>query len=242
MKFLIIGDSYGRGEYQSLNPYIPTQCTFVPDTGLDYYLRQFGHSVTNWAVDADCNFGQLRHAYWTLKENSDFDYIVWFHTDPIRDVVEHVLHDPIDGPIQFPEFLQIDNFELAMQYINRQNYIYAQNMIYQEFQIPFIVIAGIGRLDDSIDQFEFAHYKIYCWAQEILNLDYPVSRHILKWWASNTVFENFDYDKQQLLVMFEEADQYQKLLDESDLFPDNFHVCRDEYKKLAHRLLELLST
>ena len=240
MKFLIIGDSYGLGEWKLLSPLDPSAQVLVPDTGLDYYLRQLGHSVTNWSVGADCNFGQLRHAYWSLKENSNFDYIVWFHTDPIRDVVEHVLNDPVDGPIQFPEFSKIYNFELAMQYINKCNYLYAENTIYQEFKIPFIVIAGVGKLEESIDQFNFVHYKIHCWTQEILNLDYPVSRHLLGWWKSHKIFENFEYDKKQLLEMIEEADHYKKLLNDSDLFPDHVHVCRNEYKKLATRLLEIL--
>ena len=241
MKFLIIGDSYGLGEWYLPNPTDQSTQVLVPDTGLDYYLRRLGHSVTNWSVGGDCNFGQLRHAYWTLKENSDFDYIIWFHTDPVRDAVEHVLHDPIDGPIQFPEFSKITDFELAMQYINKRNYLYAENTIYEEFNIPFIVIAGVGRLEECIDQFDFAHYKIYCWAQELLNLDSPLPRHLLRWWRSQDLFENFKYDKQQVIDLIDADIRYMRLLRESDLFPDNAHVCRQEYKKLADRILKIIT-
>lgn len=209
MKFFIIGDSWGKGEWGRVNG---SELSAVPDTGLDFYLGQLGHTITNVSAGGACNFGQLRNAYWTLRDSRDYDFIVWFHTEPVRDVVEHVLHDTIDGPKQYSEFAKIKDFNLAMQYINERNYQYAQEVIYQEFQIPFIVIGGVGRLEDSIDDYEFAKYKIHSWPEEILDLTYRLPRNCLIWNRWPEMFDNFSYDKSQLLNEFEATDNYQTLM------------------------------
>ena len=96
----------------------------VPNTGLEFYLTQLGHTVTNISAGSASNFGQLRDAYWRLKDHSDYDYIIWFHTEPVRDIVETVIDDPVDGPIQYPLFKNIKNYADALTYINETNLRY----------------------------------------------------------------------------------------------------------------------
>ena len=237
MKFFILGDSYGVGEYYFKNRIARS----IPDTGLDYYLTQLGHSCTNVSVGASCNFGQIRNAYWHLKENSEYDYIIWFHTEPVRDIVEHIIDDPVDGPKQYPKFKNIKDFNRALQYVNDCNYKFAQEKIYKEFNIPWVVIGGLGRLEDSINNYTFAHHKIYSWVEELLNLNFSLPRNLLvTWHRSFEVFDHFEYDKQQVLDELRNVEKYENLLKESPLFPDNSHVIRTEYKKLADRILKML--
>ena len=236
MKFFILGDSYGVGEYYFENGLRKP----VPNTGIDYYLTQLGHSCTNLSVGSSCNFGQLRNTYWRLKENSDYDYIIWFHTEPVRDIVEHIIDDPIDGTKQYPEFNNIKGFNQSLEYVNECNYKFAQEKIYKEFNIPWIVIGGLGRVEDSINNYSFAQHKIYSWVEELLNLNYPLPRNIFLWNRSFEVFDHFKYDKQQVLDELLRVENYQDLLRESPLFPDNAHVIRTEYKKLAYRILKML--
>jgi len=236
MKFFILGDSWGIGEWQTIDGL--TTC--VPNSGVDYYLGQSGHTITNVSAGSASNFGQLRHAYWTLKKQSDYDYIIWFHTEPSRDIVEHVIDDPIDGPLQYPDFKKIKNYHDAMSYINERNYIYAQETIYNEFNIPFIVIGGVGRLEDCIDNYSFAVHKIYSWTEELLDLSYRLPRSILQTQRWIEIFSTANYDKQQVLDEMIKVENYQNLLKTSPLFPDNAHVIRTEYEKLAHRLLEMV--
>ena len=158
----------------------------------------------------------------------------------MRDIVEHVIDDLIGGAIQYPEFSTIKDFDQAMQYINTRNYQFAQDVIYQEFQIPFIVIGGVGRVEDSIDQFEFARYKIYSWTEELLNLEYRPPRNQMRWHRWHEVFSTFSYDRAQALAELDAVNNVQQLLNNSPLFPDNNHVIRTEYEKLAHRLLEMV--
>jgi hypothetical protein len=101
MKFFILGDSWGVGEWTIDNNGIFKS---IPNTGLDHWLREHAHSVTNISAGSAGNFGQLRHAYWTLDQHSDYDYIIWFHTECIRDIEEIVINDPSEAKIQYPEF------------------------------------------------------------------------------------------------------------------------------------------
>jgi hypothetical protein len=237
MKFFILGDSWGLGEYQQVDG----KLELVPDSGLEFYLTQLGHSVTNISAGSASNFGQLRDAYWRLREHCDYDYIIWFHTEPIRDIVETVIHDPVDGPTQYPNFRTIKNYADALTYINESNYAYAQDTIYNEFKIPFIVIGGVGRLEHSINDFDFAKYRIHSWMQELLNLDYQLPRNQMIWNRWHEVFDTFDYsDRQHVVEELEFAERYQDLLKQNPLFPDDMHVIGPEYQKLAIRLLEMI--
>ena len=51
MKYIIIGDSWGMGEFVSKGLWIEP----VPDTGIEHYLREAGHNVDNYAVGSACN-------------------------------------------------------------------------------------------------------------------------------------------------------------------------------------------
>jgi len=237
MKFFILGDSWGCGEYSKLSKNLLP----IPNTGVDYYLRNLGHTVTNEARGGSSNFGQLRHAYWTLKENSDYDYIIWFHTEPLRDIVNTVIDDAVDGPIQYPNFKNIKEYDQALTYINDRNYQYAQDTIYTEFGIPFIVIGGPGRLEDCIDNYTFARHKIYSWIEKLLNLDYRLPRNQMDWHRCPEVFSTFNYkNRLPILQELQEVDDLQKLLIKSPLFPDNSHPSRDCSKKLAQQLIEMI--
>jgi len=99
---------------------------------------------------------------------------------------------------------------------------------------------GVGRVENSIDNFKFAKHKIYSWTQELLGIDYEIPRNQLIWHRWSEVFSTFQFDKQDLLEEFSAVDTYQKLLIQSPLFPDNAHVIRTEYEKLAHRILKML--
>jgi hypothetical protein len=238
MKFLIIGDSWGIGEYK-----IDRQImTAVPDTGIDYYLQQLNHTATNLSAGSACNFGQLRNARTHLDDIcNDYDYIIWFHTEPIRDVPDTIIDDEIDGPKQFPEFAKIKDFDQAMEYINYQNYKFAQS-IFDQHKIPFITIGGVGRLSKSIDDFFFSKIKIYSWSQELLNCKLELPVNFFSRVRLEETFEKFNFDQETVIAHLELTRRAQEEFKKSDLFPDNAHVHRSEYKKLATRILTNLES
>lgn len=229
MKFFIMGDSWGQGEYKN--------CQLVPDTGLERYLLELGHTVTNVSAGSACNFGQLRHAYWTLKEHADYDYIVWFHTEGVRDIDQIILRDPTDAPIQYPDFDLDYNYVQALEYLANRNYQYAQEC-FNEFQIPFIVIGGQGPVANSIHRYNFYRHLIPSWPKQLLamNID-PSLCTFVNWPQLQNIIQHFGLDEKKFIKAnineFDRVEQVRVLLEASDLFPDDMHPSRDCFKQLA---------
>jgi hypothetical protein len=242
MKFFILGDSWGVGEWEcqtKINEHTP-----VPNTGVDFYLRSLGHTVTNVAAGSAGNYGQLRHSYWTLKENHNYDYIVWFHTETIRDIIEHVINDPEEGQRQYPNFSIDKGFKETLHYMNKENYRYAQ-MIYDEFKIPWIVVGGQSTVDPIINNYSFARYIIPSWLQELLALEStPPANTFLSWNKIERILDYFKIDKRQFILDnawdLEELEKIQDLAIASADFPDNGHPSRRCFEQLANRIIKVV--
>ena len=240
MKFFILGDSWGVGEYCLVNK----QYESIPDTGLDYYLKQHGHSVTNISAGSAGNFGQLRNAYWTLKNNSNYDYIIWFHTESMRDIQEIIINDPEESAIQFPKF-NFQNFNSGLDYIDNQNYKYAQ-AIADEYQIPFIVIGGHSPVNPIINNFSFAKYTIFSWLAELLELTIVPPKNTFNSWEKIVkILEHYKLDQKKFIIdHLEELEKLKKIQDlaiQSPLFPDNTHPSTQCYNELANRIIKIIS-
>jgi hypothetical protein len=242
MKFFIMGDSWGVGEWERdwrFSNFTPTP---VKDTGIDYYLTQAGHTVTNISVGMGGNHGQLRTAYCTLKENSNYDYIIWFHTTPLRDILQIIMDDPNEGAKKFPMF-DINKWDQSLRYLNHQNYKFAQQKIYDEFHIPFIVIGGLGSVNKSIEEFAFAKFYITSWLGELLNIDPPI-QSFGTWDIEEKILSFYQIDLKKFIL--EHSDYVNKFLEiskkisNSKDFPDEDHPSKECFKKLTYRLLDIL--
>ena len=240
MKFFVLGDSWGVGEWTKKGGILE----LIPNTGLDYYLTQLGHTVTNISAGSAGNFGQLRHAYWTLKDNSDFDYIIWFHTESMRDIEEILIADPEEGIRYFPKF-DISNFESGLDYLDFENYKYAQT-IADEYNIPFIIIGGQCPVNSAINQFSFATHKIDSWLAELLELEFiPPKNTFFSWDKIKRILNHYNIDEQKFIIdnidHLDRATAIQKLAVKSPLFPDNGHPSRECFEQLANKIIEMVS-
>lgn len=77
-KILIIGDSWGCGEWTLSDEY----CAVHP--GLEFYLKEHGYNVNNLSQGGYSNsdiFNSLRDH---MAINNSYDVIIWFQTDPLR--------------------------------------------------------------------------------------------------------------------------------------------------------------
>lgn len=240
MNFFILGDSWGVGEWRQDNGILFAN----PNTGLDFYLTQLGHTVKNVSAGSASNFGQLRHAYWTLKETGyNYDYIIWFHTEPIRDIEQIIIQDPHDGNIYYPDF-DISNFNNALRYVNKQNYQYAQTM-FDEFKIPFILIGGQTPIDPQIDQYTFAKYKIDNWLAELAGINFQIPYSTVG--SLNKIKRILDYYnisfKKFVLNNFDEVNKItliEDILKTHKNFPDGGHPSRHCFLELANYIVELI--
>ena len=241
MKFFILGDSWGVGEWTNTAGVYKA----VPDTGLDHWLRALGHSVTNISAGSAGNFGQLRHAYWTLDQHSDYDYIVWFHTENIRDIIEIVINDPDEAAIQYPD-VAMANIDQALQYIQEQNYKYAQ-YLYDRYHLPFIVIGGHSAVLTTIKNYSFAHWVIESWLKELLELNGlpPNIPFVDSWPKLERILQHYGIDcKQYIFEHIDELDhnsEITQLATRSKLFPDNAHPSAKCYQELATRILQMVA-
>lgn len=228
-KFLICGDSWGVGAYQYIgNP--PTGITPVANSGLDYFLTQHGCEVTNIAKGADSNFLQLVALDIKLKENSNYDAIVWIQTETNRDL--------IDSSEQYPNF-DIDNFKKSMSYVKETNYQFIQS-IYDKFKIPFIVVGGLSAIDDSISKYTFAKVIIPSWLNDITEGKFVLAENmhqdiILK------VLTAFPPSNKKFIV--EELDRMKAVEDSLETHPNfsnGVHPNAQQFEKLAVRILNEL--
>jgi len=232
-----MGDSWGVGSYTRKPYMIP-----IPNTGLDHHLRKRGHLVTNISAGSAGNFGQLRHAYWTLDENADYDFIIWFHTESLRDIIEICMQDPEEAKRQFPLFKMHVEFNKVLDYVDDQNYIYAQQ-IYQEFGIPFIVIDGQSPFNFQLGQDHFVKHHIK-WLKQLLEFDSNAPRYSFGAWQKiQMILEHYSISEREFIIEnLEDLDASElviKLGEHSDLFPDNGHPSSDCFRELAEQI-ELL--
>lgn len=237
MNFLIIGDSWGLGEYSIQNNIM----SLVANSGIDYYLATHGHTSKNLSVGSASNFGQLRHCRTLLESDikqGEIDYIIWFHTEPIRDISDTIIDDIIDGPIQFPKFSQLESFDQAMAYINYQNYVFAQT-IYDTYKIPFITVGGLGKIHNSIKEFTFSKHIIISWAQEILGSS-ELPDNVLSRDREKELISRLKFNHESIISVINQSQYYRELLSNSSEFPDGLHPCTDQYRKLTQRILSLI--
>jgi hypothetical protein len=239
MKFFILGDSWGVGEWTKKSGVFES----IPNTGLDYHLSQLGHTVTNISAGSAGNFGQLRHAYWTLREKSDYDYIIWFHTESMRDIEEILIKDPEEGIRYFSKF-DISNFESGLDYLDFENYKYAQT-ITDEYNIPFIVIGAQCPVNPVINQFSFAQHTIHSWLAELLELEFiPPKNTFFSWDKIKRILNHYNIDEKKFIIdnidHLDRATAIQKLAVKSPLFPDNGHPSSECFRQLAQRILAMI--
>ena len=234
MKFFIIGDSWGVGS----EPEIAMEHKNI---GIDYYLKKLGHTVTNISANSAGNFGQLRHAYYTLLENNNYDRIIWFHTESIRDIIEICIQDPQEQQKYFPDFEMHSDFGKVLDYVDRQNYQFAQEL-YNKYHIPFIVIDGQTPMNKTVGDYSFVKHNIP-WIQTLLELEVDPRFTFSSWPKIQTILKHYKISERHFIENnIDDLDFSQSIVEyasESDLFPDNSHPSTKCYELLTKQVEEL---
>jgi hypothetical protein len=230
MKFCVIGDSWSTEQFSDIEQIFTVK----------------NHSVVNISRNGASNFGQLRTLrYQVLDQGStDFDYIVWFHTEPARDFTEFVSldfaddkSDSVAGSTQFPGLTRRD-FYKDLEHIESQNYAYAQQL-YNQYRIPFIVIGGAGPLHYPAN-FDFVSWSLTSWNQEVSGIDFmPVNcyhTHVTLMLSAG------NYNRQEVLEEIDRLDQLESVMrSRRDLYPDETHIAKELYPALVNRILESIN-
>ena len=240
-RFLICGDSWGVGAYRYIgNP--PTAIKPIPNTGLDYFLTQQGHIVTNIAKGADSNYLQLKLLVSTLEQSTNYDYIIWIQTEPNRDIIDTVVGNSIESVAQYPGF-DFTDFKKCMSYIKTRNYQYAQ-YIYNKFKVPFILVGGLSAIDSSIENFKFAKVVIPNWLNDITDGQYQLAENMHQDIILKVLDRYTPIDKQFMVEELDRMKRVEEILETHPNFSNGVHHNAEQYKKLAVRIeheLELQS-
>jgi hypothetical protein len=193
MKILVIGDSWGCGEWfhlkRTFHNKIPNPLwqpwpdphndklfatnRVKPSTSLSHYFNELGNFSRTIAHGGDSNTNQLMLLEDYLAYNSDWDHIVWFQTEPVRDWITGYLIDNIkELDLNFDEWF-IEIYDRAQK-------------IYDEHHIPFTFIGGLCPAHPSIENYTFAKYLIKDWYKDFGYIPTNTPR------PYNSSFDNLD--------------------------------------------------
>ncbi len=206
--FLIAGDSWGCGEWGH-NPYE------VKHAGLQYFLEQAGHEVTNISEPGCSNIVSSSLLENSLQTGSVPDYIIWFQTDPLRDLRP------------YNNFKNITSIERMQLFARDKMYLTYKKLNNLDFKI--YCIGGCYKLHDTINNFKNLHALI----PSVIELCLPKFKHTL-WFSDWIPFLSKDFlDFDKLLELKAMNDSLGSDKEYRQFFsPDGLHANR-----LGHQLI-----
>lgn len=111
-RVLIAADSWGCGEWKVFG-------REIAHLGLELYLTEYGCTVTNISVPACSNIDSINNIKNKLVDNT-YDIIIWFQTDPIRDLRPYEDHQA-EFALHIDDFLKLQKTLLDRNYNNLNN-------------------------------------------------------------------------------------------------------------------------
>ncbi|MAV94143.1 MAG: hypothetical protein CMA31_00475 [Euryarchaeota archaeon] len=223
--------------------------------GFGYYLeKDYGHAVANYSFGGAGNFEAVFRAEEAVGLAPPFtspvfynpDVIIWMLTEPARNYtrVKHKRSQAIDAGLVDLEKHFKASYEAGIddaisiseldRTLTRVAFESAQR-VYNETQIPWIIIEGWGRTWDMEKDYSFIKHVHKDWLKKILGKDIPL---ITSWEALNNI--------QALRPDLAEAEEFKKIVNDyeelidhmkqSDDFPDHAHPGRKLHKQLAKEI------
>jgi hypothetical protein len=228
MNILILGCSFGvPGQYPG--------CIIKDHT--EHQLKQLGHKVYNCSQRGGSNMNSLTRAKkflsgesillpnirsqitsgptQTLNESFDVDWIVWFHTELIRDKI----------------FLGEFNLKKTIELTYTEYFNFAKNL-----GAKLAVIGGAGPVHPMLFDHGTPDFCIPSWFNEILQLDLPQIQTLSQ---LDMVEKMQGIGVEDKLKILEQHSVIRTALEDSEDFPDNYHPGGRPHKELAARLHEV---
>jgi len=222
---LIIGDSWGvpnyPPEYYGLRD--RQHIGDPPETHTEFLLTAQGHRVKNCAINASGNYRSilegLRHA-----EQHRVDWIVWFHTEMLRD-------SHLDQRDRRPYTIdQLRDYIAVRVYV-----LFEQLRLRTGARVA--LIGGQAPVLDSFHDLSRADWIIKDWRSEILGVELPCVHSIC---TPNLI--DTDLCLNPISDRIRVLDQHKQILDAmaaSPDFPDRCHPGRGPHRKLVEELTDL---
>lgn len=218
MRFLITGDSWSQGEWDGY----PTDYK-ITHLGIQQYLLDDGYDVLNVGKGGFNNIESL-----AVVENAkiDFDHLIFFFTDPLRQANE------IDIKTILPKVIIKNHVHLVEEKLLK---------IKKDKQSKITVIGGCAKFQPNSSYIDYIIPSITeLLVEKFTDSEFMTSR---EWEEHFFKFEkNFNSaQKQQWLeVMSEASKKYQAWKKNKEYFwPDGLHANRHGLKILYHQLRQL---
>lgn len=209
MNILILGCSFGVPEMVS-----PAESHTENQLGL------LGHLVYNCAGSGFSNLESLSMAKEFYKKTPiKIDWVVWFHTELIRDCSD--LRFELAGRGDF-------SFEQQAEIVYSR---YAEFI--SELDAKVAVIGGAGPVYPSLYNHILPNFCIPSWFNEILNLNLPQIQTLSRLDIVERL-QGIGYGKK--LEILEQHEEILNALESSEDFPDNYHPGPRPHIELAKRL------
>jgi hypothetical protein len=223
--------------------------------GFGYYLETlFGHAVANHSFGGAGNFEAILKTEEALGLAPPFtspvfynpDVIIWMLTEPTRnytriqekrdkalqagliDLEKHYQASYEAGVDDTKTISELDRTLMQVAFESAQR-------VYDETQIPWIIIEGWGRTWGMEKDYSFIKYVHKDWLKKILGRDIPL---ITSWEGLNNI-QALRPDLAQTEEFKKIVNDYEELINymkESDDFPDHAHPGRILHEQLAKEL------
>jgi hypothetical protein len=227
MNVLISGDSWSCGEWG--DP-IPGQNYYqniqgVRHGGLVQYLREDGHDVQLIGQGSSCNLTQVTRMYELGKSLKKFDRIIWFHTDPLRDVAEKDIAN------------SLQSLEQQKRTLDRKQY---QRL--QELNREILCLGGCSPINEDINDYSNLRVIIYdlqAWLLPGRETIDPLGR----WWRYQApdldLLSKFEHTEQLLQAHIKRARDQANTAERELFWPDGLHPNREAHLRIYNHMKKI---
>lgn len=219
-KIILIGDSWGVPNYHG-SPGVPAELH------TEFLLRKYGHEVINFSVNGSSNSHSIDNAEGYVIQGNKVDWIVWFHTDMIKDRNASDLNLP---------------FTTKELIYNISKKVYTKfNKLIKQIQAKTFIIGASAAVLDNIDDYIKYDYIIRDWRSDIVGKNLPLAyaHHYIDILEHKNNIDTLE-DKIQILNAKSEII---KAMENSKFFPDKLHPGKDPHKELSelvHKCIQKL--
>jgi len=209
-KIVLVGDSWGVPNY-----YGPPGV--APEYHTEFILRNLGYDVVNFSINGGSNYKSLSDLHFHILQGNTVDWIIWFHTDMIKD------HNLVDLNKSFTTKNLIT--EISEKVYNKWN------QVVSDAQAKAIVIGASAELLDNFDRFVKPNHTIQDWRSEIVGKKLPLAyaHHYL----DILEHKNNEDTIEDKLAIVDAKTAIVEAMGDTELFPDRSHPGIEPHKKLS---------
>lgn len=203
MNFLITGDSWSQGEWDGY----PDDYR-VTHQGIQQYLIADGHSVTNVGQGGFDNLQSIN-----AIPDLNFDHLIFFYTDPLRQSSEYEIKD----------FLPFDIINAHKNHIHNSLLTVKQNT-----QCQITVIGGCSKYQGPTNDIDYLVPSINeLLAPDFADSEFMTSREWEQYFFKHQANYTFEQKQQWLVVMTKASEKYDLWKTKKSMFwPDGLHANR----------------